>query len=64
MTIAKIQIVIADDHPALLASIKHELSVIPTIEVKGLAHNSTEVVDLLSRVTCNILITDYAMPGG
>jgi two-component system, NarL family, captular synthesis response regulator RcsB len=64
MTTAKIQIVIADDHPALLAGIKHELSAIPTIEVKGLARNSTEIVDLLSRITCDILVTDYAMPGG
>ncbi|CAB3729705.1 Transcriptional regulatory protein RcsB [Paraburkholderia sediminicola] len=60
----KINLVLADDHPALIAGIKHELSGIHTLNVAGTARNSTEIVELLSRVPCDILVTDYAMPGG
>ena len=34
------------------------------MQVVGTASNSTEIVDLLARMPCDILITDYAMPGG
>ncbi|MCI0152150.1 response regulator transcription factor [Paraburkholderia sediminicola] len=60
----KINLVLADDHPALIAGIKYELAGIRTLEVVGTAQNSTEIVELLSRVPCDILITDYAMPRG
>lgn len=60
----KISIIIADDHPALLLGITHELAIIPTLEIVGQAKNSTEIVDLLSKTNCDILITDYVMPGG
>ncbi|WP_322013505.1 response regulator transcription factor [Paraburkholderia sp. J12] len=60
----KINLIIADDHPALIAGLKYELSRIHTLCVLDTAHNSTEIVDLLSRVPCDILITDFAMPGG
>lgn len=64
MTVMKINIVLADDHPALIAGIKYELSAIRTLDVVGAARNSTEIVDVLSRISCDILVTDYAMPGG
>ncbi|WP_429322949.1 response regulator [Paraburkholderia sp. GAS448] len=60
----KIHLVLADDHPALIAGIKYELAGIRTLDVVGTANNSTEIVELLARVPCDILITDYAMPGG
>lgn len=60
----KINIIIADDHPALLLGITHELAAIPTLEIVGQAKNSTEVIELLSTLSCDILITDYVMPGG
>ncbi|KVO87677.1 LuxR family transcriptional regulator [Burkholderia ubonensis] len=60
----KIELVIADDHPVLLSGIQHSLADIPTIEVVGVARNSTELIELLERVPCNVLLTDYAMPGG
>lgn len=60
----KINIIIADDHPALLLGITHELAAIPTLEIVGQAKNSTEVIELLSTLGCDILITDYVMPGG
>jgi two-component system capsular synthesis response regulator RcsB len=60
----KINLIIADDHPALIAGIKYELSSIHTLEVVGTASNSTEIVELLAKEHCDILITDYVMPGG
>ncbi|MFH5255805.1 response regulator [Burkholderia semiarida] len=60
----KIRLIIADDHPVLLLGVQHTLSDIPTISVVGLAQNSTELVELLERTPCNVLLTDYAMPGG
>lgn len=64
MTTMTIKIILADDHPAVLAGIKHELSGIRTLDVIASASNPTELVDLLTRLPCDILVTDYAMPGG
>jgi two-component system, NarL family, captular synthesis response regulator RcsB len=60
----KTKLILADDHPALLAGIKYELGTNSTLEVVGTASNSTEIVELLSHVQCDVLITDYSMPGG
>ncbi|MFL9962377.1 response regulator [Paraburkholderia sediminicola] len=60
----RINLILADDHPALVAGVKHELSRIHTLNVVETARDSTEIVDLLSRVPCDILVTDYSMPGG
>lgn len=59
-----IKIILADDHPVLIAGMHHELSALRTLDIVGTAHNSTEVIDLLTRRPCDILVTDYVMPGG
>jgi two-component system, NarL family, captular synthesis response regulator RcsB len=64
MSNLKIRLILADDHPALLSGIRHDLSALPTLDVVGTASNSGEIVKLLNAVACDILITDYAMPGG
>ncbi|MFM0043889.1 response regulator transcription factor [Paraburkholderia sediminicola] len=64
MNSTKIRLVLADDHPTLIAGIRYALADIPTIDIVGTARNSTEILELLSRVRCDILVTDYAMPGG
>lgn len=64
MNHAKIRLVLADDHPALLAGILHELKPLQSLEIIGTASNSTEIVEILARASCDVLITDYAMPGG
>jgi len=63
MQVYKIRVVIADDHPVIVAGLKQTLSV-NTIEVVNTARNSTEVVQLLDKEDVNVLVTDYAMPGG
>ncbi|MBK3787194.1 response regulator transcription factor [Paraburkholderia aspalathi] len=60
----KIRLILADDHPAVIAGIRHTLAGISTVDVVGTARNSTELAELLSQVPCDVLITDYAMPGG
>ncbi|MDN7449042.1 response regulator transcription factor [Burkholderia multivorans] len=58
-----IRVVLADDHPPLLLGIQHGLSTSPTIQVCGTATNSTDLVRLLEKGECDVLVTDYAMPG-
>lgn len=60
----KIRILLADDHPALLSGIQHDLATITTLEVVGVARDSGELVELLQHNPCDVLVTDYAMPGG
>ncbi|MFU1906921.1 response regulator transcription factor [Bordetella avium] len=64
VTAMKIRIILADDHPALLAGIQHQFSNFPTLEVVGLARESGELISLLEKVPCDVVVTDYAMPGG
>ncbi|ARF87021.1 response regulator transcription factor [Burkholderia cenocepacia] len=58
-----IRIVIADDHPAVVIGARYELSATNTFAVVATAHNSTELMDALSNHPCDVLVSDYAMPG-
>ncbi|WP_321859765.1 response regulator [Burkholderia cenocepacia] len=58
-----IRIVIADDHPAVVIGARYELSATNTVAVVATAHNSTELMDALANHPCDVLVSDYAMPG-
>ena len=60
---APIQLVIADDHPGVVAAVRHLVSAVNGFEVVGEASNADELLAMLGRVRCDIAITDYAMPG-
>ncbi len=60
----KLKVVVADDHPAVVAGVRHVLAGAPAIEVVGTGSNSTDVIELLNRTPCDVLVTDYVMPGG
>nr|BFD40935.1 response regulator transcription factor [Pseudomonas sp. FFPRI_1] len=60
----KIRLLLADDHPALLSGLVHELNAVPTLEVLGTAVESGTLVHLLQNTPCDVLVTDYMMPGG
>lgn len=60
----QISLILADDHPALITGVKYELADFHTISIVGTARNSTEIFDLLNQSHCDILVTDYVMPGG
>jgi len=59
-----IRVVIADDHPTVLKVIEQELAAVETVKLIDAARNSTELVELLDKQACDVLVTDYAMPGG
>ncbi|WP_448681698.1 response regulator [Pseudomonas nicosulfuronedens] len=59
-----IRVVIADDHPIVLAGMQQLLERCPGIEVTGTATSSTELMKLLDDGLCDVLITDYSMPRG
>lgn len=59
-----IRIAIADDHPLLLAGLAFELARQPGFALVGKAQNSTELFDLLNTRAIDVVISDYAMPGG
>ncbi|VWC47091.1 response regulator transcription factor [Burkholderia lata] len=64
LTTTTLNVVIADDHPAVLAGVAITLNNLRQVRVTGTAGNSTQIVDLLSRQPCDLLITDFAMPDG
>jgi two-component system capsular synthesis response regulator RcsB len=64
MNNVKIRVALADDHPAVLSGLKHDLHNVPTIEIIGTASDSGELVTLLNTNPCDVVVTDYAMPGG
>jgi two-component system, NarL family, captular synthesis response regulator RcsB len=60
----QVNIAIADDHPLLLSGLTYELEKQPGVTIIGSAQNSTELVELLDRQPADVVISDYAMPGG
>jgi len=59
----KIRVIIADDHPAIIEGVKQSIAV-STIDLMDSARNSTEIIALLDKGIADVLVTDYAMPGG
>lgn len=59
-----IRVIFADDHPVLALANRQIVGSVPSIVCVGEARNSTELVELLQHTPCDVLVTDYAMPGG
>lgn len=59
-----IRVAVADDHPTLLAGMKHLLSDVAGITLIGLVTDSTQLVELLGKSGCDVVVTDFSMPGG
>lgn len=59
-----IRALLADDHPAILLGIKQALADAGSITIVGEATNSSDLIRQLERTPCDVLVTDYAMPGG
>lgn len=59
-----IRVALADDHPVIRMGIEAAISEKPTLLLIGTAADSTELVELLDAQPCDVLVTDYAMPGG
>lgn len=59
----KHKIVIADDHPIVLAGIRDLIDRDPRFQVVGQAQTPAALVELLQQLTPDIVISDYNMPG-
>lgn len=59
-----IKVLIADDHPVVVQGICRELDDQAKFAVVGTATSSTELLRLLETRPCDVLVTDYSMPGG
>ena len=60
---AKIRIVLADDHVILRQGTRQLLEHEPDMEVVGEASDGAEAVQLVSKLKPDIVIIDVAMPG-
>ncbi len=59
-----LRVVIADDHAAVRAGIHHAIVSGGAASILGTARNSTELLDVLAKGGCDVLVCDYSMPGG
>jgi two-component system, NarL family, captular synthesis response regulator RcsB len=59
-----IRVAIADDHPTLLAGLEHLLARSSDFSRVGSVTNSTELVELLGKTACDVVVTDFSMPHG
>ncbi|RDS83786.1 DNA-binding response regulator [Dyella monticola] len=59
-----IRVAVADDHPVIRMGIEATLDSISSVHRIGSVSDSTQLVALLDAHPCEILVTDYAMPGG
>lgn len=57
-----LRVVLADDHPGMIAGIEYGLSSVDTIRLTGTARNSTELFRILDTDCCDVLVSDYSMP--
>jgi two-component system capsular synthesis response regulator RcsB len=58
----RLTILLADDHPLLLAGVSTMLELSGIAEKILFAANASEILAQLKRYPCDILITDYSMP--
>ena len=47
-----LRVVLADDHPGMIAGVEHSLSSIGTVRLTGTAGNSTELMRTVSSTAC------------
>jgi DNA-binding NarL/FixJ family response regulator len=57
------RILLADDHPLLLAGVRQVLELDGGFEIVGEAHHGTEVVPLVSQTQPEVVLLDMRMPG-
>jgi two-component system capsular synthesis response regulator RcsB len=58
----QIRVIVADDHPVVLAGVQAVLERAGDIKVVGEAQNGHELIELLKRCPCDVIVTDFSMP--
>jgi DNA-binding NarL/FixJ family response regulator len=59
----RLKVVIADDHPLLLAGIRRSLDGHPDIEIIGEARSGPELIGIVERRKPDVVVLDLRMPG-
>jgi len=59
----RLKLLVADDHPLVLAAVRMSLSDAPDIEIVGEATSGQEVLPLVGRTSPDIVLLDLRMPG-
>jgi DNA-binding NarL/FixJ family response regulator len=62
-TVAPLKVLIADDHPLVLAGLRRALEQTESIEVVGEAHTLSELMSLIERRRPELVLMDLRMPG-
>ena len=57
------RVVLADDHPLILASLSNLLGAVPGMDVVAKARSGVELLARLGATECDVVVTDYSMPG-
>jgi DNA-binding NarL/FixJ family response regulator len=62
-TVAQIKVLIADDHPLIIAGVRRTLEHCDDMEVVGEAHSGPELMQLIERRRPDMVLMDLRMPG-
>jgi DNA-binding NarL/FixJ family response regulator len=57
------KVLIADDHPLMLAGLRSVLETTEGFEIVGEAHSGPEVLPLIGRTAPDVVLLDLLMPG-
>ncbi|MGF6769267.1 two-component system capsular synthesis response regulator RcsB [Paraburkholderia sp. GAS199] len=58
----KLRVILADDHPFVLLGVRAALETRPDIRIVGEASTPAALIQMLRCVSCDVLVTDLAMP--
>src|SRR5262245_2407423 len=59
-----LRIVLADDHPIVANGARQLLEQDPTLQVVSVVASPDELLQTLERTACDLVVTDFSMPGG
>ena len=59
----QMKVLLADDHPIVLMGVREIIERDPRFKVVGEAMSSSELIDKISLLKPDVIITDYNMPG-
>ncbi|WP_279608647.1 response regulator transcription factor [Burkholderia gladioli] len=62
MAPSSLDVVLADHQPTMLAGLATVLREIDGLRIAGSAQSPPDLMDVLSRVPCRLLVTDYSLP--
>lgn len=58
-----LSIVMADDHPVILMGLAAAIAQFPQQQVVAQAHDGRELMQVLTQIDCNVIVTDYNLGG-